>query len=212
MVFSDDFVHFLKIRKKKLNSPKLYCGFNIPTINVLKVERILIQTLSSFTFLLLHKGVSYNMNNQIFIMVWGALLMLFSYIVCSTSKYFKWGGGGGGQESNTYKLYFYPSPVITQRCMFNNMNKPTIQYGLGSTYCNIFNKFKAALTSQSMYLLLKVEGILTHVFWNFSVLLLCRGIYTERQKKLITSSGRCSLVNLIIFGHKLALILLNKNI
>ena len=40
--------------------------------------------------------------------------------------------------------------------------------------------------------------------------------YTEHQKKLITSSGRCSLKStlskLIIFGHKLALILLNKNI
>ena len=40
--------------------------------------------------------------------------------------------------------------------------------------------------------------------------------YTERQKKLITSSGRRSLKStlskLIIFGHKSALILLNKNI
>ena len=41
-------------------------------------------------------------------------------------------------------------------------------------------------------------------------------IYTERQKKLIASSGRHSLKStlskLIIFGHKWALILLNKNI
>ena len=41
-------------------------------------------------------------------------------------------------------------------------------------------------------------------------------LYTERQKKLITSSGRRSLKStaskLIIFGHKEALILLNKNI
>ena len=40
--------------------------------------------------------------------------------------------------------------------------------------------------------------------------------YTERQKKLITSSGRRSLKStlskLIIFGHKKALILLTKNI
>ena len=28
MVFSDDFLHFLKIKKKILNSPKLSCGFN----------------------------------------------------------------------------------------------------------------------------------------------------------------------------------------
>ena len=42
------------------------------------------------------------------------------------------------------------------------------------------------------------------------------GRYTERQKKLITSSARRSLKStlskLIIFGHKQALILLNKNI
>ena len=41
-------------------------------------------------------------------------------------------------------------------------------------------------------------------------------IYTERQKKLITSSGWHSLKStaskLVIFGHKQALILLNKNI
>ena len=41
-------------------------------------------------------------------------------------------------------------------------------------------------------------------------------IYTESQKKLITSSGRrplkSTLSKLIIFGQKLALILLNKNI
>ena len=41
-------------------------------------------------------------------------------------------------------------------------------------------------------------------------------MYTERQKKLITSSGRRSLKStmskLMIFGHKLALILLTKNI
>ena len=29
MVFSDDFLHFLKIKKNLLNSPKLSCGFNI---------------------------------------------------------------------------------------------------------------------------------------------------------------------------------------
>ena len=31
MVFSDDFLHFLKINKKMLNSPKLSCGFNKET-------------------------------------------------------------------------------------------------------------------------------------------------------------------------------------
>ena len=52
----------------------------------------------------------------------------------------------------------------------------------------------------------------------FKVHLLQKAVYsyTERQKKLITSSERrslkCTLSKFIIFGHRLALILLNENI